>query len=427
MGSISQETLKAGKMLEVDKLSADAKKSPVFEKFSNWVKDCSDLDAGSIGGSGLDLSCGRYLKLEEQTPIDEAVIAALRNKETTYWDHCPELPGTLAAKLQIENGLTVDPRTELCITCGITPAVDTVLSAFVNPGDEVISMDPDFVTTYGQIRSRGAVLVTAPAFREQKGVLDESRWVFQPERLEAAITEKTKLIVYTNPNNPMGYVYSQKDLEAIADIAVRHNLIVLENQCYERIVHDPVFYQTLRFHSLAEQPGMRERTVTFGGVSKGFHLSGYRIGWIIAAPEMIQTFQFVQMWSTFTTSPTITEYGVDAALRSPLREKYARASLDVYRQNIDCLCGALKEIPEVECARPMGGPFCFMDVTNTGYDDRTLAHMLYDRGVGTSFGCGWGPRNGRNHIRLALSNPPEYEQKCAQSLVDALKDILHRR
>jgi len=235
------------------------------------------------------------------------------------------------------------------------------------------------------------------------------------------------MIVYTNPNNPTGYVYSQADLKAIADIAIRHDLIVLENQCYERIVHDPVFYQTLRFYSLAEQPGMRQRTITLGGVSKGFHLSGYRIGWIIGASEIIQAMQFVQMWSTFSTSPTITEYGVDAALRSPLRENYGRASLDVYRQNIDCLCETLKEIPEVECARPMDGPFCFMDVTNTGYDDRTLAHMLYEWGVGTTFGCGWGPINGANHIRLALSNPVDYQRKCVDRLAQALKDILHNR
>jgi len=94
------------------------------------------------------------------------------------------------------------------------------------------------------------------------------------------------------------------------------------------------------------------------------------------------------------------------------------------RQNIDCLCEALKEFPQVECARPMGGPFCFMDVTNTGYDDKTFAKMLYDRGVNTSFGAGWGKEKGVNHIRLALANPPEYHRECVVAMVRALRDIL---
>lgn len=416
--------LKAGEMFEIDKITDEVKQAPIAKHFASWIQDNMDMDAGSIGGMGYDLGCGRYLKLPQQDAIDAATCKALQEKQTTYWDHCPELPVTLAAKLKEENGLDVDPATEICLTCGITPAIATVLSAFINAGDEVISMDPDFVTTFGQIRSYKANLIIAPSFIEHKGVLDEHRWEFDPQGLERAVTEKTKMIVYTNPNNPIGYVYSKKDLEAIADIAKRHDLVVVENQCYERLVHDAEFYQTLRFHSLAEMEGMKERTVTIGGVSKGFHLSGYRIGWIVASAAVIRTMMFVQMWSTFATSPTITEYGVNEALKLPLRQEYARASLDIYRQNIDCLCEALKEFPQVECARPMGGPFCFMDVTNTGYDDKTFAKMLYDRGVNTSFGAGWGKEKGINHIRLALANPPEYHRECVAAMVQALRDLL---
>jgi len=422
---MATEQLKAGEMFEIDKLSEAAKKGAISHKFSSWIKECAELDAGSIGGSGVDLACGRYLKLEEQTQIDNATIEALKRKETTYWDHCSELPASLAKKLEVENGISVDPRSEICITCGITPAVSTVLSAFIDPGDEVISMDPDFITSFGQIRSFRAKLVLAPSFIEHKGVLDESRWEFDPNGLESAITGKTKMIVFTNPNNPIGYVYSQKDLEAIADIAIRHDLIVLVNECYERIVYGKDFYATLKFRSLAALPGMKDRTITLGGVSKGFHLSGYRVGWIIASPAIVSTMMFVQMWSTFSASPTITEYGVNAALRSPLREQYARHSLEIYKKNMDCLCDALKEFEQVECARPMGGPFCFMDVTNTGRSDREFAHLLYDRGVNTSFGTGWGRINSANHIRLALSNPPEYQEECVDKLICALRDILN--
>lgn len=119
MGTNGKEMLKAGEMFEIDKLTDEVKNSRIAQHFSKWVKDCRDLNAGSIGGAGYDLGCGRYLKLPLQDAIDGATCQALKDKQTTYWDHCPELPVTLAAKLKEENNLEVEPGTELCLTCGI--------------------------------------------------------------------------------------------------------------------------------------------------------------------------------------------------------------------------------------------------------------------------------------------------------------------
>jgi aspartate aminotransferase len=421
---VNDTELKAGRLLEVDKLSAQATDSRIANHFSTWVKANQTLDTGSVGGAGYDLSVGRYLKLPAQDAIDEATIEALRDKQTTYWDMAPDLPQLLAEKLRTENGLEVDPRRQICLTSGITPAIDTILSAFISAGDEVVTMDPDFVTTFGQVRARLGELVIAPSFVESTGVLDAGRWTFDPAGLESAITPRTKMLVYTNPNNPIGYVYTDDDLRAIADIAERHDLVVLENQCYERIVHSDEFARSLAFSSLATLPGMSERVITTQGVSKGFHLSGYRVGWVVASSAIVDVLMFTQMWSSFSMAPTITQYGVAAALTSPLREQYARDSLAVYRENIDTITTALLEIPEVECARPAGGPFCFMDIRGTGMTDREVTERLYAEGVNTTFGAPWGRRNGTGHVRLALSNDPTYHREAVGALVTALKKIL---
>jgi aspartate aminotransferase len=421
---MNEPQLKAGRLLEIDKLSSEAISSPIAHRFSAWVSSNRALDTGSVGGSGFDLSVGRYLKLPSQRVIDDATIKALRDQQTTYWDMAPDLPQIIAEKLDVENGLSVDAQRQICLTSGITPAIDTVLSAFVNAGDEVVTMDPDFVTTFGQVKARLGELVIAPSMVERKGVLDETRWEFDAEGLESAITSRTKMLVFTNPNNPMGYVYSLDDLRAIADIAERHDLVVLENQCYERIVHSEAFSPSLTFTSLASLPGMGERVITTQGVSKGFHLSGYRVGWVVASPAVIDVLMFTQMWSSFSMAPTVTQYGVARALTSPVREQYARESLAVYRENIDTITTALLEVPEVECARPAGGPFCFLDVSGTGKSDREISELLYAQGVNTTFGTPWGRRNGVNHVRLALSNAPGYHREAVDALVRALKRVL---
>jgi aspartate/methionine/tyrosine aminotransferase len=415
--------LKSGHLLEVDKLPAEATTGPLADRLARWILDNKNLDAGSIGGSGYDLSVGRYLKLDLQRDIDQATIAALEDMQTTYWDAAFDLPLLLARKLEEENGLSVDPRTQICITSGITPAIDTVLAAFLDPGDEVVSMDPDFVTSFGQVLARGGRLVTAPAFTERRGVRDTTRWQFDPTALEDSIGPRTKILLYTNPNNPMGYVYSADDLDQIAAIASRHNLLVIENQCYERLVYSTDFQTSLLFDSLATRPSVSGRVVTLQGVSKGYHLSGYRVGWAVSTPAIVQALNFAQMWGTFSMAPSVTQHGVSAAMTMPLRQKYTRAALEIYRQNVDYLCDALAEIDEVECARPAGGPFCFMDVSGTGRSDREVAALLYAEGVATTFGAPWGPVNGANHIRLALSNDPAYHREAVDALVRALRKI----
>ena len=135
----------------------------------------------------------------------------------------------IAEKLQAENRLEVDPYTEILITNGVSPGMSTIPMMLCNPGDEVLLTEPDYMGMR-IVRLYGAKIVSVP-LKERKGVIDETRWYFDPNELESRITEKSKLIMFSNPNNPLGYVYSKSDLAAIARIAKEHDLFVLTNEC----------------------------------------------------------------------------------------------------------------------------------------------------------------------------------------------------
>ena len=238
--------------------------------------------------------------------------------------------------------------------------------------------------------------------------------------MEARITPRTKLLILTNPNNPIGYVYSRKDLEAIADMATRHNFLVLTNECYERIVFSDTFAQDLKFTSLASLPGMFERTITVQGITKGYHMSGLRVGWIAAEKKNMELIRFVDNWAYGAQAPTASQWAACAALRMPFRQDYIRLILPNYKRNLKIVTEMMRDVPGVECARSMGSQFTFMDVSGLTEDDQALAAYLAQRGVITVAGTVWGKTVCRGHLRLALSNPSDYEQACAERLRSGL-------
>lgn len=412
-----QLTQEVSMMAELDKdYNAISQGNPYA---AAWTRNSAGLRAGISAAGGYDIGVGKYLKLPEQQPIIDAAIQAFQQRKTLYWDYPAELPSLIAAKLREENGILADPATEIGVFAGMTSALSMTCSAFLNPGDEVLVMDPDYVTHFGCVAARSARLVFVP-FIEHKGVLDESRWEFDPAAMEARITSKTRLLILTNPNNPIGYVYSRKDLEAIAEMAIRHDLLVLTNECYERLVFSDSFAQDLKFTSLASLPGMFERTITVQGITKGYHMSGLRVGWIVAEKKNMELIRFVDSWSYGSNAPTASQWAACAALSMPFRQDYIRLILPNYKRNRDIVTEAMKDVPGVECARPMGSQFTFMDVRGLTEDDQELAAYLARRDVITVAGNVWGDQVCRGHLRLALSNPSDYEQQCAQRLREGL-------
>ncbi|HEX2141102.1 MAG TPA: aminotransferase class I/II-fold pyridoxal phosphate-dependent enzyme, partial [Candidatus Limnocylindria bacterium] len=210
-------------------------------------------------------------------PITRAAIASLEAGETHYTANggMIELRRLIANDLQHRYGLGYDPRTELFITVGASEGLDATLRAVCNPGDEVIYHEPSFVAYAPCIELAGGVPVAV-------STTDATDFRVTAEMIEAAVTPRTRAIFLGYPNNPTGAVLEREDLEAIAAVAERHDLLVITDEIYERLVYGD--HAHTPFPSL---PGMRDRTVLISGFSKSYAMTGWRIGYVAAPAELM--------------------------------------------------------------------------------------------------------------------------------------------
>ena len=206
--------------------------------------------------------------------ILEAAAKALRdgfNQYATTWG-APQLRQAVARKQSAAWGHDVDPEREVTVSCGATEAMIAAMLAAVDPGDEVVVFEP-FYENYGpDCIISGAV----PRYV----TLHAPDWSFDPAELRRAFNEKTRAIVVNTPHNPTGKVYSRAELELIASLCVEHDAIAITDEIYEHLVYRGSHI------SLATLPGMKERTITISGASKTYSVTGWRIGWLIAPPEL---------------------------------------------------------------------------------------------------------------------------------------------
>jgi len=334
----------------------------------------------------------------------------------------------IVEKLREENQIDVDPMTEILCTNGISQGMFLIPMMLIDPGDEVLVMDPDYM----RLRTAkfwGARMVSVP-LKERKRVLDETRWYFDSAELESRITEKSKLFSFCNPNNPTGYVYSQDDLHAIARIAIKHDLFVLCNECYERMDFRDEFEHTLVFNSLAAIPGMQERTFTLQGCTKAYETEGnMTIGWLIGSSEHVSVLKWLQFVTCQKTGTAVGDYMGIAALTSPCREDYVRHQLKIYRHNRDLLWEMFNRFSWLECGKPKGGCFVFPDVRAAGVSDEELAKFLRERGIGAGSGTAWAenPAYGEGHMRFSYCSPTEYQKVMTTDLEEAFKEyeVIH--
>jgi aspartate/methionine/tyrosine aminotransferase len=193
----------------------------------------------------------------------------------------------------------IDPETEIVVTCGSTEAMAATFLATLDPGDEVIVFEP-FYENYGpDAYMAGAVPVVVP--------LDVPDWALDPERLEAACSARTRAIVITTPHNPTGKVFSDAELGAVADLAIRRDLLVFTDEIYEHILYDGRAHR-----SIATLPGMRERSVTISALSKTYSVTGWRVGWAIAPAPVMAAIRKVHDFLTVAAAAPLQEAGITA-------------------------------------------------------------------------------------------------------------------
>ena len=305
---------------------------------------------------------------DKDTPenIKKAAIEALNNGATKYTPSVglPQLRQAIADKLQRDNGLTYDIN-QICVCSGAKPAVYTALRATISDGDEVIIPSPYWVSYPSMVELCGGT----PVLVETKA---ENGWKITPEEFENAMTPRTKMIILTTPHNPTGTVYSEEELRALGQIAVDEDILIIADEIYEHLVYDDTKHVSMA--SLSED--IYNLTITINGFSKGYAMTGWRLGYS-AAPEHIAKYIKLIQDHTASNATTFCQYGAIEALTgdqsfiSDLREEY-----DFRRQYV---YSRLSAMPKIKVVEPKGAFYFFIDTTELGMNSLDLCEKLLDR------------------------------------------------
>jgi len=323
--------------------------------------------------------------------IKQAAIEAIRadiNQYAITWGSA-SFREAIAEKVRWSLGLDVDPETEITVTCGSTEAMIASLMAVLNPGDEVIIFEP-FYENYGP----DAILADA---RPRYVSLYPPEWRFDPDELRAAFTARTKAIIINTPNNPTGKVFTREELELIAALCQQWDVIAITDEIYEHILYDGAEHI-----AIATLEGMRERTITINSLSKTYSVTGWRIGYAIAPPELTAAIRKVHDFLTVGAAAPLQEAGA-VALRLP-RSYYEQLAAE-YAARRDKLLGALKAAG-FGVYVPRGAYYIMTDISRFGFeDDVTFAHYLVrEIGVAVVPGSSFyeNPEKGRQQVRFCF-------------------------
>lgn len=331
--------------------------------------------------------------------IKEAAIKALRDGKTGY---CPapgirELREVIAADVGDRRGLSVSPE-EVVVTPGAKPIMYFVITALVDPGDEVLYPNPGFPIYESVINFVGGKAVPMP-------LREEHNFSFDVDEFRALVSDRTKLIIINSPQNPTGGVLSQHDLEVIAEVANERNVFILSDEVYNNILYEGTFA------SIATLPGMRARTVILDGLSKTYAMTGWRVGYGVMPRELARHVERLTI-NTVSCTSHFSQYGAIAAITGP--QEPVAAMVAEFRRRRDFIVDGLNRIKGVKCVQPQGAFYAFPNITGTGIGSKELERrLLEEAGVATLSGTAFG-RYGEGYLRLSYANSLENIRKALE-------------
>lgn len=357
-------------------------------------------DVVDLGGGDPDFITPAHIR--------EAAARAMNDGLTHYVNSrgIPELLTAIAAKFARENGLTYEPATEILVTPGGKQAIFEVMMGLVGPGDEVIIIEPAWVSYVPCVHLAGAtpVTVSLPA---------DDNWTLTRTALEAAVTPRTRLILVNSPSNPTGHVMRREELEAVAAVAAAHDLLVLSDEIYEHLLYDG--HHHIPFASL---PGMADRTLTVNGFSKSYAMTGWRLGYVAGRRQIIGEIFKVHSHSV-TCATSFVQAGGVAALTGP--QACIQEMLAAYDRRRHLVTDGFNAIPGVRCPTIEGAFYAFVDIRGAGMDSVTFAtRLLEEVHVAVTPGVAFGEA-GEGFIRLSFANSDDLLRKAIERTAALLR------
>ena len=320
----------------------------------------------------------------------------------------PELRKAIAEWELEKNHVAYDPS-EVLVTVGVGEGTYASMAAFLEEGDEVLVPNPVWLNYIHVPSSLGAKPVTYH-------LKEENNYQIDLEELESKITDRTRMIVIVDPSNPTGGVFSRETLERLAEIAVRHDLLVLSDEIYEQLVYDGAEHI-----SIASLPGMKERTITLSGCSKAYSMTGWRLGYMCAPKEIIQACVRVHQYTITCASSFVQEAAVTALKEC---DEDVEAMRREYQRRKDYVVKALNEIDGISCNNPKGAFYIFVNIKKLGKTSMEMAEYLLETAKvalvpGSALGNG-----GEGYLRISYAcGYEELTEACdrIKTAVEALR------
>lgn len=338
----------------------------------------------------------------------EAAIASLEEGYTSYTANAGllELRQEISKYINNLNDVKYNPDDEIIVTVGASQALDIALRAIVNPGDEVIVVEPCFVAYAPLVLLAGGVPVTISTKKENSFKL-------MPEELEAAITPKTKAILICSPNNPTGTQMLDSDFQALAEVVKTNDLVVISDEIYAELSYDEPFA------SFASIPGMRERTIVINGFSKAFAMTGWRLGFVCAPVELAGAMFKIHQYAMMCAS-SMAQYAALDALKNGMQDvEDMRTS---YRARRNYIVKSFNELG-LECHVPGGAFYAFPSIKSTGMTSEEFAErLLMEEKVAVVPGSVFG-ESGEGHVRASYASSLEQLQEAIMRIGRFLEKV----
>jgi aminotransferase len=370
----------------------------VEELKPSGIRRFFDLAAGMEGVISLGVGEPDFVT---SWSVREAAILSLEQGYTSYTANAGliELRQEISSYLEKKFQVSYLPETDIIVTVGASQAIDIALRAIINQMDEVIVIEPSFVSYAPLVTLAGGkpVLVQASS---------ESDFKILPSQLEKAITNKTKAIMLCSPNNPTGTLLSKSDLEGIAEVVEKYDLLVLSDEIYAELVYDE------DYTSFPRIKGMKERTILISGFSKGFAMTGWRLGFVCAPPDITQAMLKIHQYAMMC-APTMAQFAALEALKNG-REDVLEMQKS-YRQRRNYFVQSLNEIG-LACHIPGGAFYAFPSIQSTGLSSEEFAEkLLIQEKVAVVPGNVFGI-SGEGYIRCSYASSMEQLQEAIKRI-----------